>query len=352
MENCWVPIEVWRALLACTLVCSAWQRRSYYHCYKDVHIPGYSKCMSLLDALRKHPERRGWVQALSIHIIDEVLVPSLSRCRNITSLSMGGNEPLTTYWHIFRAMPQLTILWLETYDDYERFQLQQIEWVVGQMWPKVCLQNLEKLSLQDTVWSSQDGLPLSRFFGTSVTNLTLKVDHRPLSDNMVQFLSSLNSLHSLTLRDPIVVHQIEGHYTRPFAQALSSVQHSILQSFELSLQLNLNPVRLHKLPGYGVISYRRTKADFLDWIFADVKPFQRLRSLRFVLNDHSADEHAASTWWESQIRNKLQVPNLNIEIYLWSNTIDDDTHLWTPAADLAKLVHEDSPSETSSSSMD
>ncbi|KAI0643856.1 hypothetical protein C8Q79DRAFT_158303 [Trametes meyenii] len=241
MENCRVPIEVceriidlvaiahfwpWdigsRTLLACTLVCSAWQQHSCYRCYKDLRIRGYSQCMSLLDTLRKHTERRGWVQTLHIDIGDEyipfslllapqflgnylqklhldsspfhplralypphfmnrVLMPLLPSCRNITCLYMGGKNPLITYWHIFRAMPQLKTLCLFTYDsDYNRFQPQQIE-LVGQMWPKVCLQNLESLNLGDPVWSSQEGLPLSRLFRTSVTNLALVVNHLPLS---------------------------------------------------------------------------------------------------------------------------------------------------------------------------
>ncbi|KAI0672419.1 hypothetical protein C8Q78DRAFT_748444 [Trametes maxima] len=338
MENCRVPIEVcehiidllgadcsspWdeerKTMRACTLVCSAWRERSRYHSYRSI--------------------LRG-----------RVLVPSLSSCRSITSLVMrtGHDQAVTLiqYWYILRAVPQLKRFEVKNFDsDHHRFQAlpHHVE-CIKHMQPKVCLQKLLTLRLWGCLWSLQKEMPLSRLFGTSVTDLYVEIYHPPSDGMMIQYLSSLNSLHSLTV--VLIHHDVTEDCTNPIAQALSSAQLSTLQVLKLKfLPFEMGPYLLSKGVTYG-----RTKADFLNWVFKDVKPLPRLRKLEFEIVDNSADKNAASTWWESQIWDRLQDPNLDISINLILYYDDDcKIYLWAPLADIPVLSESNLDTEDSSS---
>ncbi|KAI0672416.1 hypothetical protein C8Q78DRAFT_748654 [Trametes maxima] len=148
------------------------------------------------------------------HYVNRVLVPSLAGCRNVIALKLGcpsdGTVTLIECWYILRAMQQLECLEISYLHVNTEFLTSQLK-IIEHLQPQTCLPNLKDLGLRNSFWVSQEGFPLSRFFGTSVAYL-----------------------------------------------------------------------KFH-------------------W---DMGSFPRLEKLNFMIYDNNVDSHAASTWWETQIRHR------------------------------------------------
>ncbi|KAI0672440.1 hypothetical protein C8Q78DRAFT_751326 [Trametes maxima] len=387
MENSRIPIEICERIIdfledvlvlgddpakiarTWALTCSNWLPRSCYHIYDTVRLTTREQCVCFLKMVAKYPERAGWVRTLCIdskeyvpffkllapqffmncsrldlivdwgqyppYYVDNVLVPLLKGCANITSIHMDTGAPLHTitfseFLHIIRSMPWLQRLKVTgaapSLLTLHNLNLRLLE-------QPIC-GGLDRLLLHHQSWCSLN-MPISSMFGLSIHKLAIGLNHKgSLTDTMSQYLSSLRFLTELEIGICVTEDLTDAEF---ILSALSFVQSPPLKS----LKFILVPFLHGEFWAHG-----RGQTAMLDLLFGDthawhkaLKPFTRLDLLHFVLYDYHVDTDTANKCWTDQIRSRLSDTKftIKIEVISWKEQHTNWQHLWAPAADLPSI---------------